>query len=116
MNADAIRLEIDASRRAIRQDYAALRAELDFAAKARRAVVEHPLPWLGGAAILGYLFSGRKKRKAQKAAAAGSESVKRFGIFGILLTLGKLILPLAQPYLTDFATRKISGIATKFRR
>ncbi len=36
-----------------RSDVAMLRAELDFVTKTKRAVVERPLPWLGGAALVG---------------------------------------------------------------
>lgn len=119
MSIDDIRLEIDASRRAIRHDYAALRAELDFVAKTKRAVVERPLPWLGGAAALGFLFSGRRRRQARKLKSGkpgASESAKRFTILGALFAAARLIFPLVRPQLTAFAARKLTGFAGKFPR
>ncbi len=114
MTIDDIRLEIDASRRAIRNDYSALRAELDFAAKTKRAVVEHPLPWLGGAAFLGFLLSGRRRRKERKR--KGEKSARGITIFGVLLTIVRLIFPFVQPHLTTFATHKLANLAGRFQR
>ena len=113
MRIDDLRLEIDASRKAVRQDYAALRAELDFTAKTKAAIVRHPLPFLGSAAALGFLFSGRGRRKARK---GGAEPAKRFTLLGLLLTLGRLLFPIAQPYLAGLAARQLSGLAAKIRR
>jgi hypothetical protein len=117
MSADDIRREIDLSRRAIQRDYASLRAELDFVAKTKRAVVEHPLPWLGGSALIGWVLSGRKRRKARKLKRGEvAEPVKRFTLFGILLTVARLIFPLVQPQLTNFAIGRLTTVAEKFRR
>lgn len=113
--ADEIRQEIAASRAAVRQDFHALRDELDFAAKAKRTVARNPVPWLGGAAIFGYLLSGRKKAKPARAKGRGGDPVeepaKKLTALGVLLAAARLLLPLARPALTDFATRKLADFA-----
>jgi pilus assembly protein TadC len=117
MNADDIRSDLEASRRAIRRDYRALRAELDFVARTKRAVVDHPLPWLGGSALVGWILSGRKRRKARRLKPGEvPEPVKKFGLLGILVAVVRLIFPIAQPYLTNFAVGKLSNFAAKYRR
>ena len=118
MSADDIRREIDASRRAIQRDYAGLRAELDFAAKAKRSVRERPLPWLGGAAFVGYLLSGRRKRKAARKDKDGKkvETARSFTLLGILLSVARLVFPLVRPQLTQLALGKLSGLAAKYSR
>ncbi|MGH8046419.1 MAG: hypothetical protein ACREKL_04165 [Chthoniobacterales bacterium] len=116
MNADDIRQELAASRRAIQHDYASLRAELDFVAKTKRAVVDHPLPWLGGSALVGWILSGRRKRKARKLkAGATAESVKGITLFGTLFALLRLIFPLARPWLAKLAADKLTDFATRRR-
>jgi hypothetical protein len=116
MNIDDLRREIDASRRAIRHDYASLRTELDFATKAKKAVTERPLPWLGGAALFGYLLSGRRKRKALKSKTGKPETARRFTLLGLLLGAARLIFPLVRPQLTSFALGKLAGYAGKSPR
>jgi hypothetical protein len=119
MTIDEIRLEIDASRRAIRQDYGALRRELDFVTKTKQAVAGRPLPWLGGAALFGWVLSGRRKRKAQKL--KGGKPVKektarQFTLLGLLLTVARLVFPLVRPQLTTLAVQKLTALGGRFGR
>ncbi len=117
MSTDDIRAEIEASRRAIQRDYAALRSELDFVTKAKHSVANHPLPWLGASALVGWILSGRKHSKPRKLKTGEvAEPVKKFTFLGILLALAKLVFPLIQPHLTSFAMGKLSGLAGKSRR
>jgi hypothetical protein len=116
MTAEEIRLQIDASRRAIQVDYASLRAEMDVAAKTKRAIMEHPLPWLGGAAMLGFLFSGRRKEKTHKLKVKGGGEVKvveKFTFFGALLAMLRFLLPLARPAIQAIATQKLTEFAAR---
>jgi len=116
MTAEEIRLQIDASRRAIQADYASLRAEMDVAAKAKRAIMQHPLPWLGGAAMLGFLFSGRRREKVRKLKVKGGGEVKtveKFTFFGALLAMFRVLLPLARPAIQAIATQKITEFASR---
>jgi hypothetical protein len=117
MSVDDIRSELEASRRAIRRDYHSLRAEFDFVAKTKRAVVEHPLPWLGGSALVGWIMSGRKRRKARKLKAGEvAEPVKKLTLLSILVAAVRLLFPIVQPFLTNFAIGKVTDLAGKYRR
>jgi hypothetical protein len=115
ISADDLRQEIAASRLAIKGDVTTLRAELDFVAKTKRAVVERPLPWLGGAALLGYILSGRRRKKAARHAKGEPEAAKRLTLVGVLLGATRLLFPLARPLLTELATRKLTEFAAKRR-
>jgi len=117
ISADDIRQEIAASRRALQDDVGTLRAELDFVSKAKRAVVERPLPWLGGAALLGYILSGRRRKKARAArhAKGEPEAAKRLTLVGVLFGTARLLFPLARPLMEQFATRKLTEFAAKRR-
>lgn len=117
MSINDIRAEIEASRRAIRRDYSALRGELDFVAKAKHSIASHPLPWLGGSALAGWILSGRKRpggRRLKPGEAA--QPAKRFTILGILLALAKWVFPLIRPQLTSFALGKLGSLAGKQHR
>lgn len=117
ISADDIRQEIAASRRALQDDVGTLRAELDFVSKTKRAVVERPLPWLGGAALLGYILSGRRRKKVKAArhTKGEPETAKRLTLVGILLGTTRLLFPLARPLIAEFATRKLTEFAAKRR-
>lgn len=115
MSADNLRQEIAASRLAIEGDVAMLRAELDFVTKTKRAVVERPLPWLGGAALVGYILSGRRRKKAARHAKGKPEAARRLTVLGVLAGTARLLFPLARPLVTEFATRKLTEFAAKRR-
>ena len=54
--------DVARSRAAILRDTAAVRSELDLAAKIQNSVRSRPFAWLGGAAVAGYFFAGPKTR------------------------------------------------------
>lgn len=113
MTSDDYRRELAASRISVRGDYAALRRELDFATKAKRAVASRPLPWLGGAAVLGFLLSGRKRAKTAPRKKGATEAIaapaKKAGFLGLALAVARIVFPLIQPALTAFLTRQLGG-------
>jgi hypothetical protein len=114
---DDIRAEIEASRHAMQRDYSALRAELNFVAKTKNSVASNPLPWLGGSALIGWVLSGRKRRKARKLKAGQvAEPVKRFTILGVLFALVRLFFPILQPHLTSFAVGKLTDYVGQSRK
>ncbi len=110
MTSDELRRELAATRQAIHQDYTALRGELDIIGNTKRAVVQRPVKWLGGAAFVGYLLAGRRKVKTAKVDRPGksvSQPEKRLTLFSLLFMAIRLLLPVARPALTAFATRKL---------
>lgn len=117
MSAEELRRELEASRLAIRRDYRALRSELDFVSKARHAVVRKPLPWLGGAAAIGYLFAGRRtkarNRRKKDGTAQAIESAGRITMLGMIFAALRFLFPVFQPLLTAYAARKVGEFASR---
>ena len=96
----------------------ALRHDLDFPTRAKAAFKRGPLPWLGGAAVVGLILSrlpGRKKtvvvpsRKGSQAEAA----VETAGKYGLLLGALKVAFNLARPALTAWVARQVSEYANR---
>jgi hypothetical protein len=116
MTHDALLREIELTRSSVRRDYVSLRNELDYASKARRAIASKPAQWLGAAATLGFLLSGRRRKKkivVTKAQDGREIKKKQLGVLGFLLGLIRIALPLAKPFLAAFATRRCADLATR---
>lgn len=117
--------EVARSRAAVARDSAALRTELDFAAKLRASVKKSPFAWLGGAAAIGYMLAGPKTRTktvTKVVKGAGSSSKPRNdqrparGVFDFLLTAFKLSLPLLRPALSAYAAKRFGEFAEKLSK
>jgi hypothetical protein len=112
--------ELRRSRAAIARDAAAVADEINLAAKLKKSVRTRPLAWLGGAAALGWILAGPKKRIVTKTAKGKSpeqiEKSRHVGFWGILLGLFKILLPLARPALSAYAARRLGEMAEKVSR
>jgi len=117
--------ELRRSRAAIARDTASVARELDVASKIRRSIVARPLAWLGGAAVIGYMFAGPKSRKASKVPSSknGPKSEKaepaktgwrRF--FSILLNMARILFPLFRPALSAYAAQRLGEMSSRFSR
>ena len=114
--------EIARSRAAIARDTAAVRAELDVAARVKKSVVMRPFAWLGGAAALGYILAGPKTRtktvvktvKSPKTESGEVEKKQPRTFLDILFGLFKLMFPLVRPALSAYAARRVGAMADKF--
>ncbi len=111
--------ELALTRAAIRQDYRAVRSEMDVAEKLKRVVRQRPFAWLGGAAALGWILSGPKTKKklvtkyvpAQDKRAGKTEKQSGGRLAGFLtvgLTVFRLVLPYLKPALLNYATQYLS--------
>ncbi|MFA7344001.1 MAG: hypothetical protein WC003_06830 [Terrimicrobiaceae bacterium] len=112
------------SRAAVLRDTAAVRAELDLAAKIQKSVRSRPLAWLGGAAALGYFFVGPKTRtktvtkpvRGKSGEPVRPPEKKPRGIFRVLLSLLKFSLPLVRPALTAYAAKRFGDVAQRLAK
>jgi len=97
----------------------ALRHDLDFPTRAKNAFKRSPIPWLGGAALLGLLVARlprRTKTVAPVAAKSKKEAVvEEAGKAGLVLGALKIAFDLARPALTRWATQRISDYVTAAR-
>ena len=116
--------DVARSRTAILRDTAAVRAELDIAAKIQNSVRSRPFAWLGGAAAIGYFFAGPKTRtktvtkyvRGKSGELARKPDKKPRGLFHILLSLFRLALPLIRPALTAYAAKRFGDFAQKLAK
>ncbi len=119
-----LQAEVARSRAAILRDSAAVRDELDVAAKIKASVRFRPFAWLGGAAALGYILAGPKTRTktvTKFVAGKGKEPApkerrKPRGFFEILFSLIKLSLPLLRPALSAYAAKRFGDFAEKLAK
>jgi hypothetical protein len=116
--------DVARSRTAILRDTAAVRAELDIAAKIQNSVRSRPFAWLGGAAAIGYFFAGPKTRtktvtkyvRGKSGEPARKPEKKARGFFHVLLSLLRLALPLIRPALTAYAAKRFGDFAQKLAK
>lgn len=116
-------IEIEASRAAIARDYRGLRAASDVPTRLKQTFRRHPIPWLGGAATLGWIIAGRgrgrKKVMLEKRVGEDgkvtNEKIKSFSILTVLITLIRVVLPLLKPALTALAAKKFADLAVKLK-
>jgi hypothetical protein len=116
--------DVARSRTAILRDTAAVRAELDIAAKIQNSVRSRPFAWLGGAAAIGYYFAGPKTRtktvtkyvRGKSGEPARKPEKKARGFFHVLLSLLRLALPLIRPALTAYAAKRFGDFAQKLAK
>jgi hypothetical protein len=116
--------DVARSRTAILRDTAAVRAELDIAAKIQNSVRSRPFAWLGGAAAIGYFFAGPKTRtktvtkyvRGKSGEPARKPEKKPRGFFHVLLSLLRLALPLIRPALTAYAAKRFGDFAQKLAK
>ena len=116
--------DVARSRTAILRDTAAVRAELDIAAKIQNSVRSRPFAWLGGAAAIGYYFAGPKTRtktvtkyvRGKSGEPARKPDKKPRGFFHVLLSLLRLALPLIRPALTAYAAKRFGDFAQRLAK
>jgi hypothetical protein len=117
---DSLLAELAKSRAALRRDWSAVGGELNVANRARRSVKRHPLAWLGAAAAIGYLASGRRstaKTPSIKATSSPSKTISpRLGPWGLVWNIAKLLVPVIRPALSAYAAQKLGELATKVQR
>jgi len=135
MNREALTLELEKSRRAIRRSAADLRWELDFKRKTENSIREYRFAWLGGAAAFGFLLAGsqsrRRRKKLKKAEARDvtngvptqkAKSKKQKGeeggfsfpaVLTVILGALRILMPLLRPIASAYAARKLGDIAGK---
>ncbi len=103
--------ELARSRSRIAGHVVALRSDLNFAARAKRAVLKNPVLWMAAASLIGLLLSkvpaGRKKiaigRSGKEKAAANA------GKAGLLLGALKIAFDLSRPFLFKLAKQRVTA-------
>jgi len=116
MIAPEILREVRASRAAIARDVASLREAVDVPRRVKRSIRERPLTWLGCATGAGFLVSAIRPRRQRLSRAEKKQertAAKAVTVFGGILAILKLLIPIAKPVITAFAARRFAEIAAK---
>lgn len=113
--------ELELSRLALHRDLHALRDECNVVKKVKSVVARKPLWWLGGAALLGFVFSARRRTvrvervlvgQSAKDAPRKSASVgRRLTFWGFLFAALKSALPLLRPVVSAYASKRLAELA-----
>ena len=125
MTKDEILAELSRSRAGLTREWVALRREFDFKAKLNNIVRRKPYVWLSGAAALGWVLAGpkRKTRVVTKVIHSDGKPIvvkekgkRRAGLFALLLGLMRFALPFVRPALTAYAGKFFADLTTKLPR
>ena len=114
-------LELARARSALASNVQGLRRDLDFSARAKKSFKKNPVPWLGGAAVLGLLIARRPTRsktppkKVVKFFPQEDKAVEKAGKAGLMLGAMKIVFDLARPVLMRWATQRFSEYAAGYR-
>jgi hypothetical protein len=90
----------------------ALRHDLDFPARARRSFAKNPLPWIGGAAVLGLIVARIPKRTKKVVTVFPKKEepvAAKAGKAGLVLGALKIAFDFARPALLKWATQRFSN-------
>jgi hypothetical protein len=122
MTKDEILAELSRSRAGLTREWVALRREFDFKAKLNNIVRRKPYLWLSGAAALGWVVAGpkRKTRVVTKVIQSDGKPVvvkekgkRRAGLVALLLGLIRFAVPIIKPAVTAYAGKFIADMARK---
>ena len=101
--------ELARARSRIGANLGALRRDLDFPARAKRAVLKNPAAWVGGATLVGVLLARLPRRKKTAASRTGAEAqIVGAGKAGLLLGVLKIAFDLSRPALAKWAGRRVA--------
>ncbi len=102
--------ELARARSSLTANVLALRRDLDFPARAKKAFKSSPLPWLGGAALVGILVARfpRRTKKVVTVSRKKEPVLEEAGKAGLLLGALKIAFDFARPALLKWATRRFT--------
>lgn len=105
--------ELASARAELSANLGALRRNFDFPARAKKSFKSNPVPWLGGAGVVGLILSrlasGREKKRQITVERRGVEpTLEKAGKAGLLLAVLKMVLDFARPAITAWARKRAS--------
>jgi hypothetical protein len=110
--------ELEAARSRATVNFRALRKDLDFPTRAKRAFARQPLAWIGGASFLGLIVSrlSFRKRKVVVVRKGKEPMIEKAEKAGLLLGILKLVFDLVRPALTTWVTKFVTEYAYRKMR
>jgi hypothetical protein len=120
MTKDEILAELSRSRAGLTREWVVLRKEFDFKAKLNNVLRRKRYVWLSGAAALGWILAGpkRKTRVVTKVIQPDGKVVqekgkRRAGLVALLLGLMRFAVPIIKPAVTAYAGKFIADMSSK---
>lgn len=125
-----LRQQVHDSRIRLSREYSGLVGELDVPKRFARSVRNHPLGWVGGAAVAGLVLTmfGRRQAAAPRASApragttagavreAAPSALSRAGILAGALQVGRLLYPVLRPVILEYAGKAAQAGLERIRR
>lgn len=121
-----LRQQVHDSRIRLAREYSGLVGELDVPRRFARSVRNHPLGWVGGAAVAGLIltFFGRRFTPATRPAPKRGETFPEpapstfsgAGLFAGALQVGRLLYPVLRPLILEYAGKAARAGLERVRR
>lgn len=114
--AGELREEIALSRERVTRTIRGVRSELDFPRKIRKSFQTQTILWIGGAVVIGALFTvlSRGRKKVYGDAKTGGPQHKLLAM-GFALGALRLASTLVKPMIVSFVEKKVRGYASGSR-
>jgi hypothetical protein len=104
--------ELARARSRMSDNVLALRRDLDFPARAKKAFKSNPWAWVGGAALAGVIIAriapGRPKKKVVIARKSAEPALEKAGKAGLILGVLKIVLDFARPAVTAWVRKRVT--------
>lgn len=112
-----LREEIALSRERVTRTVRGVRSELDFPRKIRKSFQTQTIFWIGGAVVIGALFTvlSRGKKKVYVDAKVGAHPRNKLLEMGFALGVLRLASTLLKPMIVSFVEKKVRGYASGSR-
>lgn len=109
--------EIALSRERVTRTVRGVRSELDFPRKIRKSFQTQTIFWIGGAVVIGALFTvlSRGKRRIYVDKKGGVQPQNKLLAMGFALGALRLASTLLKPMIVSFVEKKIQGYASGTR-
>lgn len=93
----------------------ALRRDLDFPTRAKKAFKKSPLPWIGGAVLVGLIIARLPGKKTKVVVTRKSKEpvAETAGKAGLILGALKIAFDFARPMLLNWATQRFSDYVAR---
>lgn len=93
----------------------ALRRDLDFPTRAKKAFKKSPLPWIGGAVLVGLIIARLPGKKTKVVVPRKSKEpvAETAGKAGLILGALKIAFDFARPMLLNWATQRFSDYVAR---
>lgn len=106
--------QLDIARNQLGESISGLREDLNISRNFKRSFRRHKLGWLAGSALAGWILArlpARKKKVKVFVDRHDRKKIKEVKHAGFLMALAKILIGIAKPAITAYATKKVADLA-----